>query len=68
MKKISLIALILTLIALTASLFSCAGGCEHEWDEGVVTKEPTCTTNGIMTYACTKCDETKKVATASKMR
>ena len=30
----------------------------HAWDEGVVTKEATCTEKGIMTYTCT-CGETK---------
>ena len=33
--------------------------CEHAWDDGVVTKEATCTEPGIMTYTCTKCDATK---------
>jgi len=33
--------------------------CEHAWDDGVVTKEDTCTEPGIMTYTCTKCDATK---------
>ena len=60
MKKVTLLSLILTL--LIASLFSC-GKCEHEWDDGVITKEPTCTENGIMTYTCQKCDETRKAAT-----
>ena len=49
------------LIALTAALVSC-GKCEHEWNEGVITKEPTCTMNGIMTYTCNKCGETRKLA------
>ena len=62
MKKISLIALVLTVIALTALLFSC-GKCDHEWNEGVISREPTCTANGITIYTCTKCDETKKIAT-----
>ena len=28
------------------------GEHEHEWDKGVVTKEPTCTEKGVMTYTC----------------
>ena len=28
---------------------------EHVWDAGVVTKEPTCTEEGEMTYTCTYC-------------
>ena len=62
MKKISLLALVITLITLTVALCSC-GKCDHEWNDGVITKEPTCTANGIMTYTCQKCDETRKIAT-----
>ena len=50
------------ILALALLLFSC-GGCEHEWDEGAITKEPTCTVNGIMTYTCTKCGETNRTVT-----
>ena len=25
---------------------------DHSWDEGTVTTQPTCTTEGVMTYAC----------------
>ena len=31
----------------------------HKWDDGVVTKEPTTTEEGIRTYTCTRCGETK---------
>lgn len=31
----------------------------HNWDEGVITKEPTCTEAGIKTYTCTECNGTK---------
>jgi hypothetical protein len=30
----------------------------HTYDNGVVTKEPTCTNSGIKTYTCTKCGST----------
>ncbi len=33
--------------------------CEHEWDEGVITVEPTCSTVGEITYTCALCGETK---------
>lgn len=40
-----------------------AGGvtviCNHAWDEGVVTTEPTCTEDGIKTYTCSLCGETR---------
>ncbi len=30
----------------------------HDWDEGTVTTEPSCTAKGVMTYTCSGCDET----------
>lgn len=32
---------------------------EHQWDEGVVTKEPTTTETGIKTFTCKVCQATK---------
>lgn len=32
---------------------------EHKWDDGKVTKEPTCTEKGEKTYTCVDCGETK---------
>ena len=32
---------------------------EHQWDDGVITKEPTATEPGIKTYTCTVCNKTK---------
>ena len=31
----------------------------HNWDNGTVTTEPTCTTDGVKTYECGDCHETK---------
>ncbi|MDR0889676.1 MAG: S-layer homology domain-containing protein, partial [Oscillospiraceae bacterium] len=39
--------------------------CEHVWDAGVVTTAPTCTAEGVMTYTCTKCSETKTESIAA---
>ena len=41
--------------------------CEHNWDEGVITTQPTHTTYGERTYTCadcsaTKCEQISKVA------
>ena len=33
--------------------------CDHQWDEGVVTVEPGCETDGKKTYTCENCGETK---------
>ncbi len=32
----------------------------HSWDKGVVTTEPTTTTEGVITYTCTSCYETRE--------
>ncbi|MCI5806891.1 MAG: leucine-rich repeat protein [Clostridium sp.] len=32
---------------------------QHSWDEGKITKEPTKTEEGIKTYTCTSCQQTK---------
>ena len=31
----------------------------HKWNEGKVTKEPTCTEEGVKTFECTVCGKTK---------
>ncbi len=33
--------------------------CTHVWNDGVVTTSATCTTDGVKTYTCTLCGETK---------
>ena len=33
--------------------------CDHTWDDGVVTTEATCSEEGVKTFTCTKCNETK---------
>ena len=38
---------------------------EHQWDEGVITKEPTATEPGIKTYTCTVCNKTKTESIAT---
>lgn len=40
----------------------CSDGIsEHKIDAGVITKEPTCTEEGIKTYTCTVCGQVAKV-------
>lgn len=34
--------------------------CEHEWNDGEVTKEATCTEFGELTKTCTLCEKTEK--------
>ena len=31
----------------------------HSWDEGKITKEPTCVETGVKTFTCTVCNDTK---------
>ena len=31
----------------------------HDWDDGTVTREPSCTAAGIKTYTCSACGETR---------
>ena len=31
----------------------------HEWDAGVITTEPTCTEDGIKTFTCNRCKDTR---------
>ena len=33
--------------------------CDHLWDNGSTTTAATCTSNGVKTYTCRKCGETK---------
>ena len=37
---------------------------EHDWDEGKVTTEPTVDTEGVKTFTCTVCEETKTESVA----
>lgn len=36
--------------------------CEHEWDNGVETTPATCEAEGVKTFTCAKCGETKTEA------
>ncbi len=41
--------------------------CKHQWNDGEITKTPTCTEVGVKTYTCTSCPATKteEIAKAS---
>jgi len=36
--------------------------CDCQWDDGVVTVEPTCTEDGVMTFTCSQCGATRTEA------
>ena len=42
-----------------------ATGAEHQWNSGVVTKAATCEAEGVRTYTCTVCGDTKTEAIAA---
>ncbi|MDE7185923.1 MAG: hypothetical protein K2O13_00185 [Lachnospiraceae bacterium] len=46
-------------VALMSFALTGCGKCEHEFDNGVITKESTCTEEGEKTFTCTLCEETK---------
>ncbi len=39
---------------------------EHTWNEGVVTKEATCTVEGVKNYTCTRCGVTREETIVAK--
>jgi len=41
---------------------------DHKWDEGTVTREPTATEPGLITYTCENCGETKTAVISSVQR
>ena len=43
----------------TYSFYAIWIACEHEWDDGEMTKEPTTKATGVMTYTCELCGTTK---------
>lgn len=63
-----LLALALGLALLPGGAQAAPGGkidaapCVHQWDAGAVTLAPTCTGQGVMTFACVQCQETKTQA------
>lgn len=56
MKKLAMFSMMMIFIMF--ALTGC-GKCKHEYDDGVITKEPTCTEEGEKTSTCSLCGETK---------
>ena len=73
MKKATHFLILPVMILLVSLLFGCGQTqkpdeekpdgtktpCTHEWSDGVITAEPTCGAEGIRTFTCTKCGDTK---------
>lgn len=62
MKKIA----IGSMFVLLCVILTGCGKCEHEYDNGVITKEPTCTEEGEKAFTCSLCEETKTESVAKK--
>ncbi len=63
-KRFTPPVLVLLAVLILFSVVSCKDNPaeaphEHTWDTGTVTTEPTCTDEGVKTYKCTGCSETK---------
>ncbi|MBQ7375010.1 MAG: InlB B-repeat-containing protein, partial [Clostridia bacterium] len=48
----------ITKIEVVYEVAECNG--EHDWNEGTVTKEPSCTETGVKLYTCDECGKTKE--------
>ena len=60
MKKILSMLLVISMcFTLGTLLAACEEAHEHEWNEGEITTAPTATADGVKTYTCKTCDETK---------
>ncbi len=59
MKKSVLAVAVILILALVLSSCEMTQKHEHDYDEGAVTTEPTCTKKGVKTYTCRKCGETR---------
>lgn len=56
--KRTTIKIISIFTVLLSAFFLSSCSCEHEYDEGSITTQPTCTVNGVRTFTCGKCGET----------
>ena len=57
MKRIKFFVLVLAVLSTLPLLFCSCDECEHQWDDGFVTKEPTTSENGYRIFTCTLCDD-----------
>lgn len=62
MKKIVSILLVLCMSISVIAMLSSCNKHEHTWDEGKITTPATANADGVKTYTCTECGETKTEA------
>lgn len=63
MKRATIVVMLACLLAFCVCFAACDTDCKngnHDWDEGVVTVEATCIKEGVKTFTCSKCGETKQ--------
>lgn len=58
-KFILVVVAVLLAVIILSFIIKNFAKCEHEYDNGIITKWPTCTEEGEKTYTCTLCEETK---------
>lgn len=58
-SKIWIVAAGLIVILVLLFIIKSWAKCEHEYDEGIITKEATCTEEGVKTFTCKLCGEDK---------
>ncbi len=54
------------MVALLCIILMGCGKCEHEYDNGVITKKSTCTEEGETTFTCSLCGEIKTESITKK--
>ena len=61
MKKIFMGIITVIAVLISGTAFSACGEHSHEWDEGKITVEATCESEGVKTFSCTVkgCKETR---------
>ena len=61
-RTIKILVLCACIMLLAVALVACGcsngGSCQHDWNGGMVTKSPTCISEGTTTYTCNLCSET----------
>ena len=65
-KKLLLSILASLCFGFSAFAITSCGEHVHEWNSGEITKEETCRLDGVKTYKCESCDETKTEIIYSK--
>lgn len=58
LKRILIVAVAISVVIVLLFIIKSFPKCEHEYDDGVITNDPTCTEEGEKTFTCSLCGET----------